>query len=108
MEEMSNDRVEGIKEFSKKSRNVDCTKYKFGSNYVPAEITMSVEEEENNREVIGVIDDDVDEMGNVIQDYNRKYKTIWTLHIYPCQKIDFFGEKMYAVPYFQVRGSRIL
>ena len=30
------------------------------------------------------------------------------MHIYPCQKIDFFGVKMYTVPYFQVRGSQIL
>ena len=83
-------------------------KYKFGSNYVPAEIAMSIKEEENNIEVIGIIDNDVDDLVNAIQDYNRKYKRIWPLHIYLCQKIDLFGTKMYAVPYFQVRGSRML
>ena len=83
-------------------------KYKFGSNYVPDEIAMSTKEEEKNREVIGIIDNDVYDSGNTIQEYNQKYKIIWPLHIYPCQKIDFFGEKMYAVPYFQVRGSRML
>ena len=83
-------------------------KYKFEYNYVPAETAMSTKEEENNREVIGIIDDDVDDLGNTIQEYNRKYKRIWTLHIYPCQKIDIFGAKMYAVPYFQVRGSHML
>ena len=45
-------------------------KYKFGSNYVPAEITVSMKEEEKNREVIGIIDDDVDYSGNAIQEYN--------------------------------------
>ena len=54
---------------------------------------MSIKEEENNMEVIGLIDDDVDDLGNVIQEYNQKYKRIWPLHIYPCQKIDFFGVK---------------
>ena len=65
---------------------------------------MSMKEGDNNR----IIDNDIDDLGNAIQEYNRKYKRIWPLHIYPCQKIDFFGEKMHAVPYFQVRGSRIL
>ena len=38
---MSNYRAEGIEEFSKYcSRNVDNMRYKFGSNYVPAEIEM--------------------------------------------------------------------
>ena len=44
-------------------------KYKFGSNYVPAEIAISVKEE-NNREVIGVFENDVDVSGNAIQEYN--------------------------------------
>ena len=30
------------------------------------------------------------------------------MHIYLCQKIDFFGAKMYAVPYFQVNLSWML
>ena len=36
-------------------------KYKFVSNYVPDEIAMSTKEEYKNREVIGIIDDDVDD-----------------------------------------------
>ena len=40
-EKISNDCTEVIEEFSKKSRNVDYMKYKFGSNDVPAEIAMS-------------------------------------------------------------------
>ena len=83
-------------------------KYKFESNYVPAKIAMPIKEEDKNMEGIGVIDGDVDNFGNTIQDYNQKYKIIWPLHIYLCQKIDFFGAKMYAVPYFQFRGSRML
>ena len=41
-------------------------KYKFGSNYVPAEIATSMNEEEKNRQVIGIIDDDVDYLVNAI------------------------------------------
>ena len=51
---------------------------------------------------------DVDDFGKLIQEYNKKFKRIWPLCIYPCQKIDFFGEKMCAVPYFQVHVSRML
>ena len=70
-EKMSNNHAEGIEEFSKiKSGNIDYMKYKFGSNYVPAEITMSMKEEEKNREVIGIIDDDVYDLVNAIQEYN--------------------------------------
>ena len=75
-------------------------KYKFGSNYVPAEIAISMKEEENNREVTGVVDNDVDDSGNSIQEYNLKYRIICPLHIYLCLKIDFCGAKMCAVPYF--------
>ena len=59
-------------------------KYKFGSNDVPAKIVMSVKEEEKNREAIGIIDDDVDDSGNTIQEYNQKFKRIYPLHIYSC------------------------
>ena len=56
-EKMSNDHAEGMEEFSESfSRNVDYTKYKFVSNYVPAEITMYLKEKENNREDIGIVD----------------------------------------------------
>ena len=55
-----------------------------------------------------IIDDEVDDSGNAIQEYNQKFKRIWMLHIYPCQKIDFFDAKMYAVSYFQVYGSLML
>ena len=52
------------------NRNVDFLKYKFGSNYVPGEIAISMKEEQNNREVIGVIENDVDDFGKTIQEYN--------------------------------------
>ena len=35
---------------------------------------MSMKEEKKNIEVIGIIDYDLDDSGNVIQEYNRKYK----------------------------------
>ena len=90
----SNDHAEGIEEFSKiNSRNVDYMRYKFGSDYVPAEMAMFMKEEENNREFIGITDNDTDNLVITTQDYIRKYKRIWPLHIYPCQKIVFFGAK---------------
>ena len=108
-ENISNNHAEGIEEFYKnKSRNDDYMKYKFGSNYIPAEIAMSMKKEENNSEFIVSIDYGVDDSGNEIQECNQKFKRIWTLHIYPCQKFYLFGTKMYAVPYFQVRRSRML
>ena len=83
-------------------------KYKFVSNDVPTEITMSMKEEDNNGKFIGIIDNDIDDQGNAIQEYNQKYKIIWSLHIYSCQKIYLCGAQMYAVPYFQVCGSQML
>ena len=59
-----------------------------------------MKEEENNREITGVVYNDVDDSENAIQAYNLKYKIICPLHIYLCLKIDFFGAKMYDVPYF--------
>ena len=68
-------------------------KYKFGSNYVPAQIVMSMKEADNKIEVIGIIDYNVDDLGNAIQEYNLNNKIFWLLHIFSCQKTDFFGEK---------------
>ena len=61
---------------------------------------MSVKEEENNIQVLGIIDNDEDDLGNMIEEYNQKFKIIWLLHIYPCLKIDSFGAKIYPVTYF--------
>ena len=44
-------------------------KYKFGSIYDTTEIVMSRKEEENTKKVIGIIDDNVDDLGNSIQEY---------------------------------------
>ena len=52
----------------------------------------------NIREVIRIVDDDVYDLGNTIQECNRKFKIIWPLHIYSCHNIDFFGAKVNAVP----------
>ena len=55
-EKISNNHAEGIEEFSLKKEEMLITWNKtFGSNYVPAEIMMSMREEKNNREVIRVI-----------------------------------------------------
>ena len=45
-------------------------KYKFGSNYVPDKIKFSMNEEDKNKKFIGIIYDDVDYSGNMIQEYN--------------------------------------
>ena len=42
-------------------------KYKFGSNFVLAEIAMSMNEEENNRVYIGIVGSDVNDPGNTIK-----------------------------------------
>ena len=83
-------------------------KYKFGSNYVPAQIVISMKEADNKMEVIGIIDYNVDDLGNAIQEYNLNNKIFWSLHIFSCQKTDFFGEKMYFVPSFTICRSRMI
>ena len=42
-------------------------KYKFGSNYVPAETTMPMKEEYMKIDVIGMIDNERDDSENEIQ-----------------------------------------
>ena len=41
-------------------------KYKFGSNDVPDKIAISMKEEDNNREFIGIIYNYVDDLVNAI------------------------------------------
>ena len=106
---MTNDHAEVIEEFSMSfSMKIDYEKYRYGSNYVPVEIAMAMTQEGKNRKVLGIIDDDVDDDGNMLPEYSREFKRIWPLHIYPCQKINSYGAKMYAVPQFRVKGSRLL
>ena len=42
-------------------------KYKFGKRYVLSEMAMSIKEEEKNKEIIGIIENDVDNLGSAIQ-----------------------------------------
>ena len=105
----SHDHAEGIEEFSQFfSESFDYNKYKYGSTYIPAEIAMSMKEEARNREVFGTIDDQRDSQGNVINPFTRKFKRIWPLYIYPCQKLCSYGAKMYAVPKYCVNNSKTL
>ena len=62
---------------------------------------ISIREEENYREVFGLIENDIDDWFNAIQEYNKNFKLILPLHISPCQKIHFLGTKIYAAPYFK-------
>ena len=106
---MSDDHAEGIEQFSNIfTRYVDYRKYKFGSSYVPVEIAMSMKEEAKNRNVLGIIDNEIDESGNPKPETTKTFKRIWPWFIYPCQKLDDYGAKMYTVPVFQSNGSKIL
>ena len=79
---MTDDYAEGIEEFSNSfSTKIDYEKYRFGSNYVSAEIAMAVKQEDKNKKVVGIIDDDEDDEGNVLPTYNRKFKRVWALYI---------------------------
>ena len=61
---ISNDHAEGIEEFSNIFLQLfDYSKYKYGSTYVLAEISMSMKEEARNRKVFGIIDDQRDDQG---------------------------------------------
>ena len=53
-ENICKDNVEGIEQFSTYFwGNVDYMKYKFGSNYVPAEIVISMKEEYKKENLLG-------------------------------------------------------
>ena len=54
---------------------------------------MSMKGKEKNREVIGIIDNDMGDSRNSIQEYNLKHKRMFLLHIYPYNKIDFLVQK---------------
>lgn len=106
---MTADHAEGIEGFSYHfSQNIDYDKYKSGATYVPLEIAISMKEEARNRDVMGLVDDDEDIDGNIVSTYSRKFKRSWPLYIYPCQKMDSHGAKMYPVPVYQVNDSKRL
>ena len=69
---MTDDHAEGIEEFSNLfSTKIDYEKYRCGSNYVPAEIAMAMKQEEKNRDVVGIVDDDEYDEGNVLPEYGE-------------------------------------
>ena len=106
---MTNFHADGIEEFSALySKDIDYEKYKIESTYVPVEIAISLKEEAKNRNTIGIIDDDYNEDGDLLDEYTRRFKRIWPFHIYPCQKYDQYGARMISIPYFQCNGSKLL
>ena len=52
-----------------------------------------------NLEVAGLIDDGIDDEGNIIPEHNRHFKRISPLFSYPCQKVGDYGAKIIPVPY---------
>ena len=106
---MSSDHAEGIEQFAEivESRH-NFSMLKEGSTYVPAVIAISMKEEARNREVTAIIDDDIDEEGNLLCPYPKKFKRIWPLYIYPCQKVTKYGTKMLSVPLYSVPYSMLL
>ena len=106
---MSPDHAEGIEKYAMfVDRRFNFLKLKESSTYVPAEIAISMKEEARNREITGIVDDNIDENGNLIAPYPKKFKRIWPLYIYPCQKVNKYGWKMHSVPHYQVANSMIL
>ena len=69
-----------LKWFSSESIDNNYQKYKDGSTYVPVEITISMIEEERNREVIGVIDNDLDDSGNYLPVYYKVFGIYSFIH----------------------------
>ena len=106
---MTDFHADGIEEFSALySKDIDYEKYKIGSTYVPVEIAISLKEETKNRNTIGIIDNDHNEDGDLLDEYTRRFKRIWPFHIYPCQKYDQYGARMISIPYFQCNSSELL
>jgi hypothetical protein len=106
---MSPDHVEGIEQYATfVDGRYDFTNLKRGCTYVPTEIAISMKEEARNREITGIVDDDIDDDGELMAPYTKKFKRIWPLYIYPCQKLCKYGWKMHTVPVYQVANSRLL
>ena len=81
--EMTNNYSEGIEECSNLfSMKFDYEIHKFGSNYVPDKIAMSMTQEGKNKEVIGVIHNNEDDELNVLPEYDHKFNQIWSLYIF--------------------------
>lgn len=106
---MSPDHAEGIEKYSAfVDGRYDFTNLKRGSSYVPTEIANSMKEEARNREIKGIIDNEIDENGELRAQCTKKFKHIWPLRIYPCQKACKHGWKTHAVPVYQIANSSLL
>ena len=106
---MSQDHAEGIEQYATfLDGRFDFLKLKRGSTYVPTEVAISMKEEARNREITGIVDDDIDEDGELMAPYSKKFKHIWPLYIYPCQKVCKHGWKMHTVAVYQVTNSMLL
>ena len=106
---MSSDHEEGIEQFAEivQSKH-NFSMLKEGSTYVPAVIAISMKEESRNGEATTIIDVDIDEEVNLICPYTKKFKRIWPLYIYPCQKVTKYRAKMSSVPLYSVPYSMLL
>ena len=102
---MSQDHADGIREFSQHfSSKEDYESLKEGSSYVPLEIAMMMKKEARNRSITGIIDDD----DEIDEEYTRKFKRMWPLYLYPCQKMNSYGARLHCCPSYNVSGSKML
>ena len=56
--------------------NIDYNQYKTETTFVPFDVAMAMKEQARNRDVCGIIDNDVDDEGNLLPEYNKKLKRI--------------------------------
>ena len=106
---LSPDHAEGIEQYATfVEGRFDFSNLKIGSTYVPTEIAISMKEEARNREIKSIIDDNINENGVLMAPYTKKFKRIWPLYIYPCQKVCKYGWKIHAVPFYNVANLLLL
>ena len=105
---MSTTHSEEIKKFSQRySKDINYEEYKIGGTYVPVEAAINMKREAKNRDIFGIVDNTTNEHDHPIE-YTRKFKRIWPSFLYPCQKMDSYGCRMYSTPVFKISGSKML
>ena len=88
----SPDHAEGIEQYATfVDGRYDFTNLKRGCTYVPTEIAISMKEEARNREITGIVDDDIDEDGELIAPYTKNLNAFGhctSTHAKKCASMD--------------------
>ena len=84
------------------SNGIEYSIYSRGATYVPFDIAMYLLQDINAKDILVIVDDNVDNQ-QLLREHTRYIKKCWRSFIYPCQLMNGYGARFPPIPKFLTR-----